>query len=126
MLGGFSLLLIATSHRRYAAIRLVTNMNYPTELLSFSFDESFAIRGLHFDTREGLLMKIDQNCHIQVGVLVCVFVCVLVCARAHKWVSRWRLSCDMRRRVACTAHGSAGIGGQSLILVTPFPSFRCT
>ena len=42
---------------------------YPAEILDFQFDKSFAVRGLHFDTQKGLLMKIDSFHNIQLGTV---------------------------------------------------------
>ena len=46
-------------------------MGYPPEVLQRVFDRSFAIRGLHFDTRTGYLLKLDQFSKIQTG---CVYL----------------------------------------------------
>lgn len=47
--------------------RLVHKLNYPADIMSLSFDPSFAIRGLHCDMRNGFLMKIDAYNHIQLS-----------------------------------------------------------
>ena len=40
---------------------------YPHGIRDIEFNPKFAIRGLHCDTTEGLLMKIDAYNHIQLG-----------------------------------------------------------
>eukprot|EP00731_Ephydatia_muelleri_P037104 Em0395g11a len=40
-------------------------LQYPSGLKDMLYDPSFAIRGLHFDLKHGLLMKIDAYSHIQ-------------------------------------------------------------
>ena len=42
---------------------------YPQQIKSMKYDPGFAIRGLHFDTRKGLLMKLDSFSHIQLGTV---------------------------------------------------------
>lgn len=44
---------------------LVGKAGYPSGLKDMPYDPSFAIRGLHFDLKHGLLMKIDAYSHIQ-------------------------------------------------------------
>ncbi|XP_076435703.1 5'-nucleotidase domain-containing protein 2-like [Babylonia areolata] len=48
---------------------LVTKVKYPSDILDFKYDRSFAVRGLHFDTQKGLLMKIDSFHNIQLGTV---------------------------------------------------------
>lgn len=50
---------------------LVESMGYPAALRARTFDASFAIRGLHFDTRTGFVLKIDQFAKVQTG---CVYL----------------------------------------------------
>lgn len=52
------------------AKQLVEKKHYPAEILSKTFDESFPIRGLMFDSHTGFLMKLDQFQKMQ---LDCVF-----------------------------------------------------
>eukprot|EP00731_Ephydatia_muelleri_P030323 Em0021g846a len=44
---------------------LIGKAGYPSGLKDMLYDPSFAIRGLHFDLKHGLLMKIDAYSHIQ-------------------------------------------------------------
>eukprot|EP00794_Sanderia_malayensis_P009629 gene9629-10617_t len=48
---------------------LIEMFGYPKQIKSMKFDPGFAIRGLHFDTRKGLLMKLDSFSHIQAGTV---------------------------------------------------------
>lgn len=48
---------------------LVNKLKYPAEILDFKYDETFAVRGLHYDTLRGLLMKIDTFHNIQLGTV---------------------------------------------------------
>ena len=43
----------------------ITCLQYPQEIREIPFDPRFAIRGLHFDTTECILMKLDAFCQIQ-------------------------------------------------------------
>jgi HAD superfamily 5'-nucleotidase-like hydrolase len=45
---------------------LIEVQKYPKNLEVLQFDPTFAIRGLHFDTKRGNLLKIDQLGHLQV------------------------------------------------------------
>jgi len=47
--------------------QLIQSYNYPTEISHLTYQEDFPIRGLHFDKRNGWLMKIDSYNHIQLG-----------------------------------------------------------
>jgi HAD superfamily 5'-nucleotidase-like hydrolase len=49
----------------YAKEYLLKRMGYPPELAQAQFDSSFAIRGLHFDTRTGFLLKLDAFNKVQ-------------------------------------------------------------
>ena len=40
---------------------------YPSMMKGMNYDPNFAIRGLHCDIKNGLLMKIDTYNHIQPG-----------------------------------------------------------
>ena len=44
---------------------LVDVLKYPSDILNFRFDRSFAIRGLHFDRETGYLLKLDQFSKVQ-------------------------------------------------------------
>nr|KAG5698473.1 hypothetical protein BaRGS_022003 [Batillaria attramentaria] len=48
---------------------LVRKLKYPAEILNFKYDEAFAVRGLHYDTLKGLVMKIDSFHNIQLGTV---------------------------------------------------------
>ncbi|XP_025079315.1 5'-nucleotidase domain-containing protein 2-like [Pomacea canaliculata] len=48
---------------------LVSKLKYPAGILNFQYDEHFAVRGLHFDTMKGLVMKIDSFHNIQLGTV---------------------------------------------------------
>ncbi|GFS06889.1 5'-nucleotidase domain-containing protein 3-like [Elysia marginata] len=48
---------------------LVRQLKYPKEILDYEYDTDFAVRGLHFDTKKGLFMKIDQFHNIQLGTV---------------------------------------------------------
>ncbi|XP_012943195.1 5'-nucleotidase domain-containing protein 3 [Aplysia californica] len=48
---------------------LVNRLKYPGEILQLEYDSDFAVRGLHYDVRKGLLMKIDQFHNIQLGTV---------------------------------------------------------
>ncbi|XP_046546293.1 LOW QUALITY PROTEIN: 5'-nucleotidase domain-containing protein 3-like [Haliotis rubra] len=48
---------------------LVNDYKYPNEISNFKYDPDFAIRGLHYDVRQGLLMKIDSFHNIQLGTV---------------------------------------------------------
>ncbi|CAH8453612.1 unnamed protein product [Schistosoma intercalatum] len=47
---------------------LVEQMKYPEEILNYDYTE-FARRGLHFDVKRGLLMKVDAFHHIQLDTV---------------------------------------------------------
>ncbi|KAH8853372.1 5'-nucleotidase domain-containing protein isoform 1 [Schistosoma japonicum] len=47
---------------------LVEQMKYPEEILNYEYTE-FAKRGLHFDVKRGLLMKVDAFHHIQLDTV---------------------------------------------------------
>ncbi|KAA0201849.1 hypothetical protein HAZT_HAZT000276 [Hyalella azteca] len=46
---------------------LVNKYKYPEEIKEFSYDPKFAVRGLHYDIEQGLLMKLDQFQQIQMS-----------------------------------------------------------
>ncbi|EGG24070.1 5'-nucleotidase [Cavenderia fasciculata] len=48
---------------------LVEECKYPANLLKLKYDQNFAIRGLHYDMRTGLLMKLDFLNNIQAGAI---------------------------------------------------------
>ncbi|XP_014771704.1 5'-nucleotidase domain-containing protein 3 [Octopus bimaculoides] len=48
---------------------LVYNSKYPEGLREMKYDPNFAVRGLHYDVRKGLLMKIDSFHHIMLGTV---------------------------------------------------------
>eukprot|EP00795_Rhopilema_esculentum_P006452 gene6452-11898_t len=52
-----------------AVNNLIEMFGYPKQIKSMRYDPGFAIRGLHFDTRKGLLMKLDSFSHIQIGTV---------------------------------------------------------
>lgn len=54
---------------KYGQEYLVERMGYPAEILAHKFDPSFAIRGLHFDTRTGYILKLDQNGKVQTSTV---------------------------------------------------------
>ena len=63
-------------------------LQYPAKLRGMDYDPEFAIRGLHCDSKNGLLMKIDAYNYIQKSSAyrcVCVCVCVCVC-ESNFWV----------------------------------------
>ena len=45
---------------------MVEEKKYPSEFLDFEYDSTFAIRGLHFDCKEGVLMKLDSAYNINI------------------------------------------------------------
>ncbi|GMS96345.1 hypothetical protein PENTCL1PPCAC_18520 [Pristionchus entomophagus] len=54
---------------RLALKRLVEHFNYPRELEDIPYDDSFAIRGLHFDVAKCCLLKVDAFSQIQRGTV---------------------------------------------------------
>ena len=54
---------------KIAVNNLIEMFGYPCQIKSMKYDPGFAIRGLHFDTRKGLLMKLDSFSHIQLGTV---------------------------------------------------------
>ncbi|XP_052784344.1 5'-nucleotidase domain-containing protein 3-like isoform X2 [Mya arenaria] len=48
---------------------LITNNKYPEEIKAQRFNPQYILRGLHYDIRKGLLMKIDSYHHIQLGTV---------------------------------------------------------
>ncbi|KAF2368224.1 HAD-superfamily hydrolase subfamily IG 5'-nucleotidase [Trinorchestia longiramus] len=46
---------------------LINKYKYPKEIKEFSYDPKFAVRGLHYDIEQGLLMKLDQFQQIQMS-----------------------------------------------------------
>ncbi|XP_022088139.1 5'-nucleotidase domain-containing protein 3-like [Acanthaster planci] len=63
-----------TDHLHYliynqAVENLVERKMFPSGIANMEYSPHFAIRGLHFDTRKGYLMKIDAFQHIQLGTV---------------------------------------------------------
>ncbi|KJE94852.1 5'-nucleotidase domain-containing protein [Capsaspora owczarzaki ATCC 30864] len=52
-----------------AAQSLINNNKYPAECANLQYDPNFAIRGLHYDVKKGLLMKIDAFQNVQLGTV---------------------------------------------------------
>ncbi len=51
-----------------ACTHLVQHLGYPEQLVTkCAYDPNFAIRGLHFDSQKGFLLKIDQFFKVQPG-----------------------------------------------------------
>ena len=48
-----------------ASLHLVGQMQYPSEVAARQYDPGFAIRGLHYDKKRGLLLKLDAFRNIQ-------------------------------------------------------------
>ncbi|XP_052217507.1 5'-nucleotidase domain-containing protein 3-like isoform X2 [Dreissena polymorpha] len=48
---------------------LITKLKYPEGIREQTFNPQFIHRGLHYDIRKGLLMKIDSYHHIQLGTV---------------------------------------------------------
>ena len=48
---------------------MVYDKKYPEDFISFEYDPEFAIRGLHFDCKRGVLMKIDFVFNINVDTV---------------------------------------------------------
>ena len=48
---------------------LINMLGYPEEIRDYKYDNSFPIRGLHFDTANGYLMKIDSHSRVQMGTV---------------------------------------------------------
>jgi HAD superfamily 5'-nucleotidase-like hydrolase len=48
---------------------LVNKLRYPEGILQFEYDADFAVRGLHYDIKKGLFLKIDQFHNIQLGTV---------------------------------------------------------
>ncbi|CAG2241314.1 5'-nucleotidase domain-containing protein 3,5'-nucleotidase domain-containing protein 2 [Mytilus edulis] len=48
---------------------LVHKYKYPKDILKFEYSAEFAVRGLHYDIRKGLLMKLDSFHNIQLGTV---------------------------------------------------------
>lgn len=46
---------------------LVEKFYYPKEIINMEYDSEFCIRGLHYDVRTGVLMKLDSFAQIQPG-----------------------------------------------------------
>ncbi|KAB7493802.1 5'-nucleotidase domain-containing protein 2 [Armadillidium nasatum] len=46
---------------------LISKYRYPKEIESLEYNRSYAVRGLHYDIQNGLLMKLDQFQQIQIG-----------------------------------------------------------
>lgn len=42
-------------------------MQYPKEIEQLEYDRHYAVRGLHYDIKNGILMKLDQFQQIQIG-----------------------------------------------------------
>ena len=52
---------------RMATSFLISEYDYPSGIRYYDYDGSFPIRGLHFDTKTGCLMKISASNHVQLG-----------------------------------------------------------
>ncbi|CAL1547611.1 unnamed protein product [Lymnaea stagnalis] len=48
---------------------LVDQLKYPEAILDLEYDVDFAVRGLHYDIKKGVFMKIDQFHNIQLGTV---------------------------------------------------------
>jgi HAD superfamily 5'-nucleotidase-like hydrolase len=48
---------------------LVSDLKYPSELFEFNYMHDYPVRGIHFDKRNGWLMKIDSYHNIQLGTV---------------------------------------------------------
>jgi len=48
---------------------LIDILGYPKEIQGYKYNNSFPIRGLHFDTANGFLMKIDSCSRVQMGTV---------------------------------------------------------
>ncbi|CAH1781018.1 unnamed protein product, partial [Owenia fusiformis] len=48
---------------------LVNQLKYPKAILGLEYNPGFAVRGIHYDIRKGLLMKIDAFHNIQPGTV---------------------------------------------------------
>ncbi|BFZ06162.1 hypothetical protein BsWGS_09201 [Bradybaena similaris] len=48
---------------------LVNKLRYPEGILELEYDSEFAVRGLHYDIKKGLFLKIDQFHNIQLGTV---------------------------------------------------------
>lgn len=64
---------------KMALENLVSKYGYPNKLRSIKFDAGFPIRGLHFDTEKGYLMKLDSFSHVQLGAVY----------RGHRKINNW-------------------------------------
>ena len=53
---------------KMAAENLIQVYGYPKEIAQYNYD-GFPIRGLHFDTANGFLMKIDSRSRVQLGTV---------------------------------------------------------
>ena len=95
--------------------QLLGRLNYPEELATFSYDSTFPIRGLHYDRKTGLLLKLDAFRNIQVRALCCTCTTRCVppryCASIHcaeirrRPGTRVRTGATRRRRAVCTVVG---------------------
>jgi len=48
---------------------LVKKYGYPDDIAKLIYDPLFPVRGLHYDVRKGLFLKIDSSCQIQLGTV---------------------------------------------------------
>lgn len=48
---------------------MVVEKKYPDEFLRFEYDPEFAVRGLHFDCQQGVLMKLDFVFNINIDTV---------------------------------------------------------
>ena len=48
---------------------MVNDKKYPEDFLSFEYDPNFSIRGLHFDCKRGVLLKLDFVFNINVDTV---------------------------------------------------------
>lgn len=62
-----SIFLKVFGHILQLTVQLSVILQYPQQLRNEEYDLKFAIRGLHFDTKECLLMKLDQFSVVQDG-----------------------------------------------------------
>ena len=82
------------------------HVQYPTQLKGLTYDPDFAIRGLHCDSKNGVLMKIDTYNHIQKSS---VYRCVRATSPFSQGVANGR-GYGMLTGVWLTLQGSWSIG----------------
>jgi len=54
---------------KMAADKLVEEFHYPSDISHYKYDATFPIRGLHFDMKNGYLMKISSTNRVQLGAV---------------------------------------------------------